>query len=246
MRSNLSLRLAFACALGLIITSALSGCGGQANTQPVQAPPEPANNTPIITGLQADTQVVQPLGKSNFTCAASDPDGDTLAYRWTTTAGIIDSSGAAVTWTAPKDPGSYTVSVVVSDGKGGAATTDAVVTVLEKPNNPPIVSAIKFTPEGRGTITVKPNPTDEEKKKYPPVAVKYTTAVVECIASDADNDSLSYIWRATGGKIIGAGPKIEWLVAGDPGSYAITCDVSDGKGGSNSLTISVTVKCCGG
>jgi len=236
----------FVCALGLIITAALSGCGGQANPQPVQAPPEPANNSPVITALQADLQEVQPLGKTNFTCSASDPDGDALAYRWTASAGTIDGSEAGVTWTAPKDPGSYKVTVAVSDGKGGAATKDAVVTVPEKPNNPPVISAIKFTPEGRGTITVKPNPTDKEKEKYPPVEVKYKTSVVECVAGDADNDNLSYSWKATGGKIIGSGPKIEWLAAGDAGSYIITCDVSDGRGGTNSLTISVTVKCCGG
>jgi hypothetical protein len=245
MRSNSSLRPVFICMLGLIIISALSGCGGKSTPQPVQAPIEPVNNTPIITGLQADKQVVEPLGKSNITCVASDPDGDALAYRWTASAGTIDGSEAAVTWTAPKDPGSYKVTVVVSDGKGGAATGDASVTVPDKPNNQPVISSIKFTPEGRGTITVKPNPTDEEKKKYPPVEVKYKTAVVECVASDTDNDNLSYTWKATGGKIIGAGPKIEWIAAGDAGSYIITCDVYDGRGGTNSLTISVTVKCCG-
>jgi len=245
MRSNLSLSLVFVCALGLVITAALSGCGGQANPQPVQAPPEPVNDSPVITALQADLQEVQPLGKTNFTCSASDPDGDALAYRWTASAGTIDGLEAAVTWTAPKDPGSYKVTVAVSDGKGGAATADAVVTVPEKPNNPPVISAIKFTPEGRGTVTVKANPTDEEKKKYPPVTVKWTPVVIECVASDADNDSLNYIWKATGGKISGAGPRIEWFAAGDPGSYSITCEVSDGRGGTDSLTISVTVKCCG-
>jgi len=246
MRSNLSVRLVLACALGLIIIAALSGCGGQADPPPAQVPPEPVNNSPIIAGLQADAQLVQPLGKSNFICTASDPDGDVLTYSWTASAGTIDGSDTAVTWTAPKDPGSYKITVVVSDGKGGAVTTDAVVTVPEKPNNPPVISAIKFTPEGRGTITVKRNPTDEEKKKYPPVLVKYTTAVVECIASDSDSDNLSYIWKATGGRINGGGPRIDWLGVGDPGSYSITCEVSDGRGGTDSFTIPVTVKCCGG
>jgi hypothetical protein len=246
MRSNLSFRLVFVCVLGLVITAALSGCSGQANPQPVQTPPEPVNNSPIITALQADPQEIQPLGKSNLICVANDPDGDALAYSWTAGAGTIEGSETAVTWTAPKDPGSYKVTVAVSDGKGGAATKDAVVTVPEKPNNPPVISAIKFTPAGRGTVTVKPNPTDKEKEKYPPVEVKYKTSVVECVASDADNDSLSYTWKATGGKMIGGGPKIEWLAAGDTGSYTITCDVSDGRGGTNSFSVSVTVKCCGG
>ena len=246
MRSNLSLRLVFVCALGLVITAALSGCGGQANPQPVQAPPEPANNSPVITALQADLQEVQPLGKTNFTCSASDPDGDALAYRWTASAGTIDGSEAAVTWTAPKDPGSYKVTVAVSDGKGGAATKDAVVTVPEKPNNPPVISAIKFNRPGRMPITVKTNPTEKEVKDSPDlVLVKYETADVGCVATDPDKDELTYIWKASGGQIKGNGPNIKWLAPMDTESYIITCDVSDGRGGTNSFTISVTVKCCG-
>jgi len=247
MRSNLSVRLVLACTLGLIIIAALSGCGGQADPPPAQVPPEPVNNSPIIAGLQADAQVVQPLGKSNFICTASDPDGDALTYSWTASAGTIDGSDTAVTWTAPKDPGSYKITVVVSDGKGGAVTTDAVVTVPEKPNNPPVISAIKFTRPGRMPVTVKTNPSEEETKKTPELVIrKYETGEVGCLATDPDKDQLTYIWRASGGKIIGNGPNIQWLAAGDPGTYTISCEVSDSKGGTTSFTITISVHCCSG
>ncbi len=247
MYSNLHLRLAFVCALGLILAVALSGCGGQPDAQPVQAPPEPVNSSPIIADLQADAQLVQPLGKANITCTANDPDGDELTYRWTTSGGTIDSTGAAVTWTAPADPGSYMITAVVSDGKGGVASQETTVTVPEKPNNPPVITAIKFTREGRMPVTVKANASAEELKKTPELVIqKYQTAVVECLAEDADKDQLTYIWRASGGKIVGNGPNIEWIAAGDAGTYTINCEVSDGKGGADSFTITISVHCCSG
>jgi hypothetical protein len=138
MRSNLRLRVVSVCALGLVITYALSGCSSQANTQPVQAPPpEPVNNPPIIASLKADPEMVQPLGKSNITCMASDPDGDALTYSWAASAGTVDNSNKSVTWTAPNTPGSYKITVVVSDGKDGAVAGDTLITIPEKPNNPP-------------------------------------------------------------------------------------------------------------
>jgi hypothetical protein len=245
MISNRIARIIAACMAATLILTAMFGCSSQNNTAPVVPPPEPVNNPPIISSLTTDQQIAQPLGKVILDCRASDPESDNLSYRWTASGGFIEGSAEKVSWTAPNSPGSYKVTVVVSDGMGGAAAGDAIITVPEKPNNAPVISAIKFTPEGRGTITVKPNPTDKEKEKYPPVEVKYKTSVVECLASDADNDNLTYTWKATGGKIIGSGPKIEWLAAGDAGSYIITCDVSDGMGGTSSLTTSVTVKCCG-
>lgn len=247
MFSNLRFRLALVSALGLILIAALSGCIGQPDTQPVQAPPEPVNNPPVITDLHADTPVVQPLGKSNVICTASDPDSDELIYRWTTSGGMVDSTGAAVTWTAPADPGSYVITVVVSDGKGGATSQETTVMVPEKPNNPPAIGAIKFTRPGRMPVTVKANASAEELKKTPELVIrKYETALVECVAEDQDKDQLSYIWRASGGKVIGNGPSIEWIAAGDAGTYTINCEVSDGKGGTNSFTITISVHCCSG
>jgi hypothetical protein len=187
--------------------------------------------------------LVQPLGKANFTCSANDPDGDTLTYRWTASAGTIDGSEAAVTWTAPKDPGSYKITVVVSDGKGGAVASDAVVTVPEKPNNPPVISAIKFMPAGR-TITLKRNPTDDEMKNYPPIMKRTDIAYFECVSMDPDNDKLAYVWKASGGVLNGGGPKIFWRPPVEAGNYTITCEISDEKGGSDSFTVTISVHCC--
>ncbi len=247
MYSNLLFRQVKLYALGLILIAALSGCGGQPASQPVQAPPEPVNNPPVITDLHANTAIIQPLGTSNILCTAIDPDGDHLSYRWTTSGGTVDSSGASATWTAPENPGNYLITVVVSDGKGGAVSQDVTISIPEKPNNPPMITAIKFTRPGRMPVTVKANASAEELKKTPELIIrKYETAIIECLAEDQDQDQLIYIWRATGGKIIGTGPVIQWLAAGEPGIYTVSCEVSDGNEGTDTLTITISVHCCSG
>jgi len=245
MYSKFSSRFALICAFGLIFSALLSSCSGQSDSQPVQAPLEPVNNAPVITDLQADTAVVEPLGQSNITCSASDPDGDELRYRWTTSGGTVDSTGASVTWTAPAEPGNYVITAVVSDGKGGAVSQDITVTVPEKPNNPPAITAIKFMPAGR-TIILKRDPTDAEKKNYPPIMKRTYTAYFECVSTDPDDDTLEYIWRASGGQLTGGGSKVLWRPPIDAADYTISCEVSDGKGGSDSFTVTISVHCCSG
>jgi PKD repeat protein len=52
--------------------------------------------------------------------SASDLDGDSLTYNWTVTGGTIDDVHAQnINWTTPSTCGNYTISVTVSDGKGG-------------------------------------------------------------------------------------------------------------------------------
>jgi hypothetical protein len=100
-------------------------------------------------------------------------------------------------------------------------------------------------PAGR-TITIKRNPTDEEKKNYPPIMKRTDTAYFDCVATDPDNDNLTYIWKASGGTITGGGPKIFWRPPIEAANYSITCEISDGKGGSDAFTVTISVHCCSG
>ncbi|HEY1403374.1 MAG TPA: PKD domain-containing protein [Pyrinomonadaceae bacterium] len=61
---------------------------------------------------------------------ATDPDGDTLLYTWSTTGGRITGDGANVTWDlSGVQPGTYTASVEVDDGCGCIAFSSTTVTV---------------------------------------------------------------------------------------------------------------------
>jgi hypothetical protein len=213
-----------------------------------QIPAEAVNKNPVITALKGNPQI-PPLGQTLIVCEANDPDGDNLSYRWSATGGSISGSASEVTWTAPQKPGSYMISVVVSDNKGGTANKDLIINVPEKPNHAPVIEGIQFTRPGHMPTMVKPNMTEKEKKSNPePVIRIFETADITCLASDPDGDKLDFIWMASGGKINsipGKQDSVQWIVPGAAGTYKITCEVSDPDGLTDTFTITVTVKCCG-
>jgi hypothetical protein len=193
--------------------------------------------------LSADHQVPI-LGKTSIICDVSDPNGDNLTYKWTATGGTIDGTASTVTWTAPEKGGDYDIMVVVSDSKGGSVTGNIIINVPEKPNNPPVITALKFTRQGRLPVTIKLS--DVQQNRIPDLVIKkFETADIYCLASDPDNDKLDYVWMTTGGKLIGNGAEVQWIAAGEPGNYTISVEVSDSKGASVTFTIPITVKCCG-
>lgn len=90
-----------------------------------------ANTAPTLT-LTASANVVPQNATVTFTAAASDLDGDTLAYQWQhwgDTALKIVSPNAPVITRTFSTQGSYVVSCTVSDMKGGSITRTTLITV---------------------------------------------------------------------------------------------------------------------
>jgi len=235
------------CLLSLSLIAASSGCTAKQQTPPsVQPQPQVEVTQPVISDLKADRQVPA-LGKTQVICTATEAGADNLTYNWGATGGTLAGAGSTISWTAPQKSGDYMITVVVSDGKGGAAKKSVIVSVPEKPNNPPVITAIRFTRPSHQPIIVKPNMTDAEKSKLPELVIrKYETADISCLASDPDNDKLDYIWQATGGKLIGTGANMQWIAAGEPGIYTISVEVEDDSGASATFQITVNVHCCSG
>ncbi len=92
----------------------------------------PGNHPPTITSFSASTNAVAAGQPVAFTLAASDPDGDTLAYAWdfdegqVWTASGLNSPAATKSWSTP---GQYRVVATVSDMKGGITTVSQIITV---------------------------------------------------------------------------------------------------------------------
>ena len=141
----------------------------------------------------------------SLTANASDPDGDTLLYTYTSTGGRITGDGANVSWDlSGAQPGTYTATVEVDDGCGCVTFSSTTVTI-EKCTN-----------------CVPPCPT---------LSVDCPTELVEvgqpitfsANASGGDpNASLSYNWTVSSGTITSG-----------QGSSRITVDTAGLSGGSS-------------
>ncbi|HXA84554.1 MAG TPA: OmpA family protein [Candidatus Dormibacteraeota bacterium] len=186
-------------------------------------PPPPPNHPPTVTVTANPTKVFAGSNDAIVLQAqAADPDNDTLTYKWTATGGAVEGSGAETRWNSSGvQPGKYTITVAVDDGKGGTANSSTDVTVEEKPNTPP-------------TITCAANPS---------TITAGQRASITANATDADNDKLTYSYKASGGTVTGTGANAQFDSTGlAPGNYTITCHVSDGRGGETDATAPVTVQ----
>jgi hypothetical protein len=70
--------------------------------------PEPkGNKPPVISSLEAEYTDVYPRGGSDIRCVASDPEGDAMQFKWSSTGGTLTGDGATVSWESPDDYGDY-------------------------------------------------------------------------------------------------------------------------------------------
>jgi len=176
------------------------------------------NRPPTIIILSAEPSVVLPYGSSNISCVATDRDGDQLSYNWSASEGTINGEGAEVTWKAPAKVGSCSITVTVSDGRGGTVTGRVVVAV--RTNRPPVITNLKADADWT----------------LPSGSLRVT-----CSAEDYDKDTLKYEWSASQGSISGAGAIVNWTAPREVGLYNITVVVKDIFGSSDTRTLPITV-----
>jgi hypothetical protein len=91
----------------------------------------------------------------------------------------------------------------------------------------------------------------EGEENHPPVISSLTssqnsvevnqTANLSCTASDRDGDPLTYNWTVNGQLVGGNTSSLNWVAPGIPGTYHITCTVSDSKGSQDSDSVSIIV-----
>jgi len=92
------------------------------NQPPAEQPPvnePPVNQPPVIDSLTSEWRQVKKAMAVPIECAARDPDGDELSYLWLVDGGDITGEGAVGNWVTPEDFGTYTITVTVTDGRGG-------------------------------------------------------------------------------------------------------------------------------
>jgi hypothetical protein len=204
---------------------------------PAAALPKPDNRQPVIQEMTAEKSVTV-SSNSMVSCTAIDPDRDILYYSWSSNYGSFSGEGAAISWTAPNVAGEYLISVTVTDGKGGKATSSIPITValVSQTNKPPRVSLV-ITPKGDPPI----NFSSPDK----PIRIRQWDIIdIECIAEDPEGDEMSFTWSSTGGRLKGDGNKVIYLPT-ENGDQTVKATVSD-KSGKQTLSIAYFhVQCCG-
>ena len=226
-------------ATGVTITSgqtASVSIGGQQTN----APPATGNASPVIDALIASSIGVVAGATVSLSVTAHDPDADdTLSYLWSSPSGVFDSANTSATnWTAPETDGTYRITVQVQDNHGAQATmpldvtvrteTDAgsTATIAVSLNNWPVVSEVTST---KGRIDVG------------------DTTTLNCTATDADGDPLTYTWSTDSGcagTFSASNVKSPTFTLGatlpSGGTCAFSVTVSDGRGGTGTGSLTIT------
>jgi len=152
-----------------------------------------------------------------------------LTYSWTATGGKVQGTDTTANVdTTGLNPGSYTVTANVSDGKKGTAQCNATFTVKERPKHPPQISCTA-------------NPTTVQ-------AGTASTITCDCKSPDTDpaygNVTCSISnWSATGGRISGSGDTATLDTSGAPaGPITVTATGTDSRGLTSTANATVNVE----
>ena len=202
------------------------GSGGS-DSETITVTVSEVNQDPALNPIGPKS--VNKLEALTFTATATDGDviggtADTLEFSLgagAPTGASINQNTGAFSWTpTASQVGTHTVTVQVEDGAGATDSEAVAVTVTESNENPVL-----------GSIGAK---------SVNELAALTFTAT----ATDGDNDPLEFTLVGTppSGASITSGGAFSWTPSeSQDGTHAITIQVEDGSGGSDSETITVTV-----
>jgi len=147
--------------------------------------------------LREAASTICPGDKVALSAAAADPDGDSLTYRWTSSAtngGRFASEGGANNTfdTTGLAPGEYTITVEVDDGCGCVAFDSKTITVT---NCPPLTVCFS----SNLSVTADKSEADAGEK------ITISTAGV---TGGRNYGNVTYKWSASAGRIVGSGTRV--------------------------------------
>ena len=175
--------------------------------------------TSVTVSVNADPVPAFSTNCQGLTCApdgsaSTDPDGSIASYSWTFGDGTPAVTGKVPSPHAYDNPGSFDITLTVTDDKGATATKTQTVTVALPPNKPPVAAftssctQVDCTFDGSGS-------------------------------TDTDGTLVSYTWDfgdGAGASVVK--PAHSYTVAG---TFTVKLTVSDNQGASNTVTKAVTV-----
>ncbi len=219
-------------ALGWGIVALIAGCGGDDSNPPPRSGPAapPATNAlPNARAGDAQNVLIGATVQLDGT-ASTDPEGGALSYTWTLLARPLGSTASLDTTSSPRPTfvadtaGTYTASLVVSDGVNLSFASNVLVTA----------AAGNVAPVARAGL---------DRGAVPGSTVTLSGEA----SSDANGDALSYRWtlsRPAGSTAVLSSTSTETssFVPDVVGSYAATLVVRDGALDSAPSTVTITVR----
>ncbi len=179
---------------------------------------------PRIKALAASSNPMEEGSQITVFCTVSDSDSDQFTYEWSADAGTIEGTSGEATFSAPAFSTEVEIQVIVTDPEGNRDTATLVVTVVPEINHPPVITAIQ---------------------KSNPWAGPGETVQLTCMASDPNNELLTYAWSSSGGSFSGLGSSVDWIAPMAEGIYQISVTVGDPGGLTASASTSMLVKIFG-
>ncbi|MFZ4432890.1 MAG: PKD domain-containing protein [Microthrixaceae bacterium] len=190
---------------------------GDADTSIVTVTVNEPPNTPPVAAIGSSGTGGQAPYTVNFDgTGSSDPDGSIVGYAWD-----FGNDRTATTATGSAtytQPGTYTVTLTVTDNRGATGTTTREIVVTGAPNVAP--NAVIRTVSVAGTI---------------PLTVNLSGGN----SNDPDGSIVGYNWDLGNGQT-GTGAAIQ-AVYTEAGSYTVTLTVTDDRGATGTQTLVVDV-----
>ena len=190
---------------------------GDTDRETITITVEKTNQPPVLAPI--GDQQVQEGATLTVELAASDADGDDLSFQVVGQPEGASLAGESFSWAPTEEQtGTYQVTFSVDDGQGGTDRETIAITVGGD-NRPPVLDRV-------GDRTV----------------VKGGSLRIVLTASDADGDEFQFGISGNPGGSSLSGDTFTWAPTQEQaGAYQVTFTVSDGKGGKDTETVTITV-----
>jgi hypothetical protein len=190
-------------------------------------PTEDSTLEPMLLKIVADKRAVQRGEAVNLRAEVENRESGELSFEWKTSAGSIQSSGntATLQTSAIQLTGASQqvfVTVTAKDATGAVKSLNQVINIVESaPRNwPPTVELVA----SRSRVQQ-----GEE-------------IVISADAVDRDGDTLSYSWSSSAGQLTGSGNRYTLRTSAiNPGPVEVRATVADGRGGTATARVLITV-----
>jgi len=193
------------------------------------------NRPPVINSLTASKNNPQVGEQVNIAVNATDPDGDSLFYKWWLGGSLTSASTPSVNFTPPES-GTFSLKVEVSDGNGGTDEAEIFITTEDCPTASSVSSQAlpqqSSCPEEL-SVDLSMDPTNPDLGEV----ITFTTQV-----QGAENISqVNYEWFVNGDAQGANLPSVEMDAVA--GSWTVQVTVTEGpRQASDSISFSVGVE----